>query len=78
MQLAEAAADILDNGSTTQDILCYLGRCFVRAGSHFGYEKMIKVSALILLSSTAVFPANMKSEPLECTATRKCREEIES
>lgn len=43
MKLAEAAVELVDNGSSAQDFLRFFGRCFVRYFSHYGYEKFIKV-----------------------------------
>ena len=42
-KIAEAAADLVADGSTTDDFLRFFGRCFVRYFSHYGYEKFIKV-----------------------------------
>ena len=43
VRLAEAAVELVDNRASVEDYLTYFGRCFIRAGSAFGYRKMVRV-----------------------------------
>ncbi|EFX79271.1 hypothetical protein DAPPUDRAFT_245123 [Daphnia pulex] len=40
--MANAAANLIADGSTPQDFLTYFGRCFIRAAGPFKYETLIK------------------------------------
>lgn len=42
-RLAETAVLHFSNGSKAEDFVEYFGRCFIRAASHFDFEKIIKV-----------------------------------
>lgn len=44
IKLANAAANLIADGSTPQDFLTYFGRCFIRAAGPFQYETLIKVT----------------------------------
>lgn len=42
-KLGEAAAAVINNGSSADDFIAYFGRCFVLYSHHFGHDKVIKV-----------------------------------
>ncbi len=44
IKMANAAANLIADGSTPQDFLTYFGRCFIRAAGPFKYETLIKVT----------------------------------
>ncbi len=43
VEFCNAAVEVLGNGSSSEDVLNYFGRCFVRSFDRYGYDKIIKV-----------------------------------
>lgn len=43
MKLAEAAADVIQNGSSADEFLMFYGRWFILYSNNFGHDKFIKV-----------------------------------